>query len=57
MSYFDGRKADPIREAWHLRFGIVESFRRSDRLTLALMLQLSQCRNDEARRLILGISR
>ena len=51
-----GRPADLIREAWALRFGI-NSFSRIDhKLTDALMCQLSHCKTDSCRRLILGIS-
>jgi hypothetical protein len=45
-----------IRKAWCIRFGI--SWTRKHRLWLTdeIMWQLCRCRNDEARRLILGVS-
>jgi hypothetical protein len=49
------RTPDPIRQAWQLRFGL--SYRQARRLTDKMLWRLSQCRNDEARRIILGVSR
>ena len=50
-----GPKPDPIREAWRLRFGITEKAAR--RLGLTRMCwQLCLCRDDCARRLLLGVS-
>jgi hypothetical protein len=48
---------DPQREAWILRFGLVEWKHKDHRLSWDLTRQLSQCKGDEQRRLILGISR
>jgi hypothetical protein len=49
-----GRK--PMLEcyAWALRFGVLLENPR--KLTSSLCWQLCQCRSDEARRLILGVS-
>ena len=43
------------RYAWLMRFGIKVTHRRLWGMTDKLMAQLSYCRSDEARRLILGI--
>jgi hypothetical protein len=45
-----------IRMAWRMRFNLSERQVRSY-LTVEGMWQLSKCRSDEARRLLLGISR
>jgi len=43
------------RKAWMMRFGL--SYKRPDHwLPDEMLLQLSRCRDDEARRLILGKS-
>ena len=47
---------DPIREAWILRFDLAKWHINPYKLSDALLFQLSQCKNDEARRLILGMS-
>jgi hypothetical protein len=49
-----GRPLDVVAAAWALRFGLNE--RAQYRLLDSEMAQLSSCRSDEARRLILGIS-
>jgi hypothetical protein len=49
-----GRPGCEVRQAWCLRFGL--SGKRG-RLSLRFLEQLSLCRSDAARRLILGISR
>lgn len=54
MSNPVGRPPDPVREAWMMRFKMPEN--RSHEFTDALMAQLSHCRSDSARRLILGVS-
>lgn len=47
------RHPDLIREAWAMRFKI--EFRKPHRdLPDSLLSQLSQCKNDEARRILLG---
>jgi hypothetical protein len=56
MSHPGGRPADPVREAWALRFGLTEK-QRFKFLTSEVCWQLSMCRSDEARRLLLGVSR
>ena len=56
MSHPGGHPAEPVREAWALRFGLT----RKQRITLLSVKkceQLSMCRSDEARRLLLGVSR
>lgn len=45
-----------IREAWRIRFRACASHNARHLLTDLVMCQLSQCRSDEARRLILGVS-
>lgn len=52
-----GPKPDIVREAWEMRFRLTPWKRKNHRLTEALMAQLSFCRSDEARRIILGISK
>jgi hypothetical protein len=49
-----GRPGCPIREAWTMRFNLPQV---NDRrvMTDSICRQLSFCRDDEARRLILGI--
>ncbi len=44
-----------LREAWRTRFGITASHER-DTFTEELLCQLSFCKDDSARRLILGVS-
>jgi len=46
----------PQREAWILRFGL-SYVQPSHNLPDALLAQLCRCRDDSARRLILGCSR
>jgi hypothetical protein len=46
-----------IRKAWCMRFGISWTPKHRLWLTDEICWQLSQCRSDEARRLILGLSR
>ena len=53
MSNPVGRPLDLVRKAWAMRFGM--SVHNSADLTDSLMAQLSFCKSDEARRLILGI--
>lgn len=49
-----GRPPDLVREAWCLRYGL--KWRRTDhQMPDSLMRQLSFCKSDAARRLILGI--
>ena len=55
MSSPAGRRADLMRLAWAMRFGITHRVHNSDDLRDALLRQLSFCKSDEARRLILGI--
>ena len=51
-----GPKQDLVREAWMLRFGLTYEHARRE-LSDSLIAQLSYCRSDECRRLILGISK
>jgi hypothetical protein len=51
-----GRPPDLVREAWAMRFGITYRVHNAGDLTDALLKQLSFCRSDEARRIILGVS-
>ena len=55
MSHPGGHPAEPIAEAWELRFG-VKVTQPTRLFTPALCWQLCQCRGDEQRRLILGVS-
>ena len=51
-----GRVADAWREAYVRRFGVMRDSHTSRYITDALMRQLGACRDDSARRLILGVS-
>ena len=51
----NGRPPCPIVQAWRLRFGLTKS-ETPYNLTDRVCWQLSRCRSDEARRLILGVS-
>lgn len=51
----EGRPQDLVRAAWTDRYRLSERRRRM--LTDAFMSQLSCCKSDEARRLLLGMSR
>jgi hypothetical protein len=46
----------PIREAYMLRFGIQQTKRLYINLRSEVLMQLSMCKSEEARRLILGVS-
>lgn len=50
-----GRPPNEQRQAWALRYGI-GTIRSLRQLTTPLMCQLSCCKSDECRRLILGKS-
>jgi hypothetical protein len=51
-----GGYIDPVREAYMLRFGL--DYRKPCRdLPESLLEQLSLCRSDEARRILLGVSK
>ena len=56
MKHAGGRPAEPEREAWAMRFGLSWK-KRINILTDRMIWQLSRCRSDEARRLLLGVSR
>jgi hypothetical protein len=47
---------DMVRDAWVERFEMADWHRRADKLGDSDMAQLSHCKSDEARRLLLGIS-
>lgn len=49
-------RIDPVRAMYMKKFGIVTN-RPQKRLSVKMLAQLSQCKTDEARRLILGISK
>jgi hypothetical protein len=49
-----GRPPDIERDAWMLRFGMSEG--KAKELSDIFMRQLSLCKSDEARRIILGIT-
>lgn len=52
------RAGNIIREAWMLRFGLpVANKKIRSWLSDEVLWQLCRCRSDEARRLILGVSR
>jgi hypothetical protein len=56
IDYRMGHPPDMERTAWAMRFGItITQLCRG--IPDALCLQLCRCRSDEARRLILGVSR
>ena len=55
MKHTGGRPVELIRLAWAMRFGL-HTRRQRRMITPFLCWQLCQCRNDEARRLILGMS-
>lgn len=48
-----GRRRDLIREAWSLRYGLTRG--QYHQLNTRFLNQLSMCRSEEARRLILGV--
>ena len=53
-----GGYVNPIKEAWALRFGFDIHKPKAKHIFLdAVCWQLCQCRTDEARRLILGVSK
>ena len=54
MKHPVGHPAEPIRLAWSMRFGLTNKQRK--RLTDAFCWQLCLCRDDAARRLLLGVS-
>lgn len=56
MSNPVGHPTEPIRKAWAMRFGIDDRHHKCTDLTDQMMNQLSRCKSDEARRIILGIS-
>ena len=52
-----GSKRCPVREAYMLRFGIPRTKKHILWLTASVLEQLGRCKDDEARRLLLGVSR
>ena len=52
-----GGNPDPIRMARITEFHLHASLTRCDNFTDDFLSQLSQCRSDEARRIILGVSK
>jgi hypothetical protein len=55
MSHAGGHPAEPVMEAWAMRFGLTH-LQRWRVFTPKMCWQLCQCRGDEQRRLILGVS-
>ena len=51
-----GRKSCSIREAYMLRFGIPRTRKHVIWLTASVLEQVGRCKDDEARRIILGVS-
>lgn len=49
-----GRPCDEVRKAWQLRYGWTE--KQKNILSDNFCAQLSFCKSDEARRLIMGVS-
>jgi hypothetical protein len=56
MKHPVGHPAEPVREAWAMRFGL-HTLKQRALLTPFLCWQLCLCRDDSARRLLLGVSR
>ncbi len=52
-----GRPIEPCRWAWILRLRLRNTLSRRRLLSDAFLSQLSYCRSDEARRIILGVSK
>jgi len=52
-----GRPPDPIAEAWAMRYHKQMTYSRTRLFTSGLCRQLSFCKTEEARRIILGVSR
>lgn len=55
MKHTGGRKAEPVRDAWAIRFNLTRK-QRACLLNVRMCQQLSMCKSDEARRLLLGCS-
>ena len=53
---FQSRIQINLSNYWHLRFGMPIG-RHHHYLSNAMMRQLKQCKDDESRRLLLGVSR
>jgi hypothetical protein len=51
----EGKPPDPVVEAYVMRYGL-KRIGPAHLLTSSLCCQLSRCKSDEARRLILGVS-
>lgn len=51
--WIKGRPRNNIRKAWQLRYGLTDEQKRT--ITDYVCAQLSYCKSDEARRLILGV--
>lgn len=56
MSHPGGHPAEPVREAWAIRFNLTRK-QRALLLDVKMCQQLCMCLSDEARRLLLGVSR
>lgn len=55
MKHPGGRPRDERREAYTARFGLKRTHRAQRDLTQRLMDQLDGCKDDEARKVLLGI--
>jgi hypothetical protein len=55
VTHTGGRKAEPVREAWAMRFNLTRK-QRASLLDVKMCQQLCMCLSDEARRLLLGVS-
>ena len=49
-----GRRSDPVLDAYALRYGLTPKQRK---LLARYVVQVSLCRSEESRRLIIGVSR
>ena len=52
-----GGYADPIKEAWAIRFKLRKYMKYPSKMPASLCNQLSHCKTDECRRIILGKSK
>lgn len=55
MPNLGGRPGNPARALWRLRFGLTP--KQAADLNEDMLLQLYQCKDDEARLLLLGVSK
>jgi len=55
MKHAGGRPAEPVRLAWAPRFGLTAK-QKVNILTVEMCWQLCWCKDDTARRLLVGVS-